>query len=299
MRTKTAKSGYWKKHLVLLDFMNRWFWKSCANPLAAFAAIPALALLLLYLTSRFAAPATVMPTVITLPVIIVPLGVLVPMVFDVRSVSFVDRLFVFAKKPIHANALVAGYGFALSLGSFVWTLFVVWLASFDHKNFSTGMFSTVDWGGFAFVAMLGILTMVGIATLIYTFIASRIWMYATTICVVMFLFLFSGAFFSMNVLGSTPGLKYISYLSLSRYIGASFVVAMNAGLSPTNVNGVHIFDLGSDFISTTVSVQGDNAALKPIVLFYSYDLALNIFVPLVLTASFLGLTLNVRLSRRR
>ncbi|MBD5445930.1 MAG: hypothetical protein HDR31_01280 [Mycoplasma sp.] len=111
--------------------------------------------------------------------------------------------------------------------------------------------------------------------------------------------IFSGSVAPMASTTSSV-ITYISYFSPFKYISSSFVVAMNSGFSPNNLDNVSIFDLSKNFIISSAKVEGNQIILESkFILFHSYDLCLNIFVPLILSIVFLSLSLNTRMCRKK
>ena len=106
-----------------------------------------------------------------------------------------------------------------------------------------------------------------------------------------FSLVFSGFVVPISTLSSISVLNYVSYFSPFKYVNSSFVIAMNFGTNPNNLNGITIFDLNRNF---EIDIGGSS-----VVLFHSYDLSLNIFVPLILTVILFSVSLNKRMCRKR
>ena len=100
-----------------------------------------------------------------------------------------------------------------------------------------------------------------------------------------FSLVFSGIVVPMSTLSSVSVLNYLSYFSPFKYINSSLVIAMNGTSS-----GITIFDLNRNF---EIGAGGNS------VVFHSYDLSLNIFVPLILTAILFSISLNKRMCRKK
>ncbi|MDE6645729.1 MAG: hypothetical protein K2J69_00250, partial [Malacoplasma sp.] len=212
----------------------------------------------------------VMPSVISTPLVSMPFIILTTLIFDLKKNSIVERIFVFSKKPIHSNVIVAIYCFLLVFSSFIWNIFLVFLISLNRNIFNYDIFENVSWSQVFFVALLATFLSVSISSVIYTFMKSALQGQLIGYLISAFSLVFSGIVVPMSTLSSVSVLNYLSYFSPFKYINSSLVIAMNGTSS-----GITIFDLNRNF---EIGAGGNS------VVFHSYDLSLNIFVPLILTA---------------
>lgn len=290
-------NAYWNKYLILLQIMNLYFWKSLLGPIMSFIVVPLLSLGFLLINSDYVN--TIMPSVISNPLIFLPFWFLISAIYDLKKNSIVEKIFIFSKKPIHSNIIVTLFLFIIIIMSFLWNLFVVFLISLNKDTFKYNLFSSIDWGAVVFIVLLSLFLSISISSMIYTFIKSPIKGQLVSYILSVFFMIFSGSVAPMASTTSSV-ITYISYFSPFKYISSSFVVAMNSGFSPNNLDNVSIFDLSKNFIISSAKVEGNQIILESkFILFHSYDLCLNIFVPLILSIVFLSLSLNTRICRKK
>lgn len=279
--------SYWNKHLVLLQFINLYFWKSSAWVIS-FILVPVFSLLIMFMSSNLLT--TIMPNIIIWS-FCMPLSTFAIIMVNLKKSSIIEKIFIFSKKPIYSNVIIACMFFLLTLLGFIWNLFILYLVSLGVYP---ELFIYVDWGSMIFVALLSSFLTIAIASMFYTFISSML--KVMTICSIFMFFciFFSGMFTFTDNNNVNTTFNYISYFSPFRYIKWLLYVAINQyqsidPKSASNIEYLHqplnhsIFDF-SDL---------DDADL------HSYDMALNIFVPLILTIVFLSISLNSRIGKRK
>ncbi|MDE5841376.1 MAG: ABC transporter permease [Malacoplasma sp.] len=281
--------NYYNKHFVVIDIINLYFWKSIIGPIFYFVIIPLFSIGLILINKEYVS--LTMPSVISTPLISISIWLLSPFIFELKKNSIVERVFVFSKKPIYSNAIVAIYCFVLVFSNLIWNIFIIFLISLNRNIFENNVFEKVDWGSVFFIGILGSFLSVSISSLLYTFLKSTLLIQLIGFIISAFLMFFSGSIIPMNTLNSVNALNYISYFSPFKYINSSFVIAINSGIGPNNLDGITIFDLNSHFRIGSVS--------DSIVLFNSYDLYLDLFVPLFLTALFFSFSLNSKMCRKK
>lgn len=285
--------NYWNKHIILLKignlyFLKSWFW-------LLYIIFPLISIAVIYFFKDYAS--TMMPSAI-LYSFFPPFYIFNSMIVDLKRNSIIEKMFVFSKKPIYSNVIVAVWLFLLTLLSFLWNFFIIFLVSLDKNSFENlNLFENIDWGSLIFAVLLSAFLITSISSIIYTFINSLIKSATITGFLVIFFIFFSGSFIPMNTISNVNALTYISYLSPFKYISSLLIVSMNNGA--INLNHVNIFDFSKNFEILTVSVVNGKYQITSTVLFHSYDMILNIFIPLILTICFLSLSLNSRMCRRK
>lgn len=286
---------YWNKHLILLQISNLYFWKSWIVWIYVAIITPLISMMIMYAFNQYAT--TMMPSILIYPFIFT-LYVWAAIIVELKRNSIIEKIFIFSKKPIYSNAVIAIYFFLLTFLSFWWNLFIIFLFSLDKNLFSTDLlFKNVDWGAIVFIALLSSFLVISISSMLYTFMNSVLKTQLVGGLLMIFFMIFSGSFIPINTITNVDALHYISYFSPLKYISSLLIVAMNNG--GNNINQVNIFDFSKDFEIWTVSnVNGTYEPIK-MVLFHSYDMVLNIFVPLILTIVFLSISLNSRIGKRK
>ncbi|MDE5949885.1 MAG: hypothetical protein K2G54_03340, partial [Malacoplasma sp.] len=155
----------------------------------------------------------VMPSVISTPLVSMPFIILTTLIFDLKKNSIVERIFVFSKKPIHSNVIVAIYCFLLVFSSFIWNIFLVFLISLNRNIFSYDIFEKVSWSQVFFVALLATFLSVSISSIIYTFMKSALQGQLIGYLISAFSLVFSGIVVPMSTLSLVSVLNYLSYFS--------------------------------------------------------------------------------------
>ena len=89
-------NAYWNKYLILLQIMNLYFWKSLLGPIMSFIVVPLLSLGFLLINSDYVN--TIMPSVISNPLIFLPFWFLISAIYDLKKNSIVEKIFIFSKK---------------------------------------------------------------------------------------------------------------------------------------------------------------------------------------------------------
>lgn len=294
---KNKTLNYCNKHMILLQILNLYFWKSWLGPIITFVVMPIVSICLLMANANYAS--VIMPSVMSNPLIFIPLWFVIASVYELKKNSIVEKIFIFSKKPIYSNAIVIFFYFIILFIGFFWNLFVVYLMSLDKNDFKYNLFQSSDWGAIIFIVILSLFLAISISSMVYTFIQSQFKGQLVSFILSIFFMVFSGSMLPTTS-HSPEVFTYISYFSPYKYVSSSFVIAMNSGLSPNNLYNVSIFDLSKNFVVLSASTNGNlNTIENEFVLYHSYDLCLNIFVPLILTIIFYSFSLNTRMCRRK
>lgn len=289
---KLKTKDYYNKNMILVNILNLYFWKSWLGPILTFIVVPIYSIILLAANSNYGS--TIMPSIVSNPLIFIPLWFVISSSYELKKNSIVEKIFIFSKKPIYSNVLIVLFYFVVVFIGFWWNLFIVYLMTLNKDLFKYNLFQSIDWGAIIFIMLLAIFLALSISSMIYTYIQSFIKAQLVGYIVSIFLMVFSGAFFSVAT--ASKAIIYISYFSAYKYINSMFVIAMNAGTSMNNLYNTSIFDLSKDFAISNITVDGNNLISNgEIILYHSYDMYLNIFVPLILTIVLYSFSLNKRM----
>lgn len=302
-RTVNLKNNFCKyvrEYKILYKFLNIYFLKIWIALIICFLATPIYSIGILYINHDYAN--IVLPSVTTSSLLFLPFWLLPTVVIDLKKNSIIEKFFVFSKKPLYANSVPFIYFYPIVLLSYFWNLLLLYFVSFDKKTFPINFFQYTDWGSMIFSAILAIFISLSIVSLFYTFFSNPI--YSQIICYLlsMFCMFFSGYIIPLSVIINNSALNIISYFSPFRYINSLFTISMNMGVGINIINNIHninIFSFGKQFEAIKYGLDQNNNVIEQgtLVLFKNYDLYLNIFVPILVSAACLSISLNTRMCK--